>query len=131
MQLETWKTFRVTGEKIQEIPLRHERDELATCRELGEISDRHDLPINDTAQFSNFLMRLFQEFIEQPKLVHQLQRGGMNGVAAEIAIEISMRFQDSHIHAGACEQVTGHHTRRPAAYDYATRLQFFNHGCHG
>src|SRR5216110_972448 len=87
VQLETWKTLRMAGQKIQEIPLRHKGDELATCGEFGEVSDRHDLPVNHGAQFSHFLMRLFQEFIEQPKLVHQFQGGGMDGVAAEITKE--------------------------------------------
>jgi hypothetical protein len=54
----------------------------------------------------------------------------MNGVAAKIALEISVFFQDSHSHASSREQVTGHHTCRSAAYDHAAFLQFFNHRLH-
>src|SRR6266481_4629313 len=84
VQLEIRKSSCVGGDEIEKIPLRHERDEFATRGELGEISDGHDLPVHHGAQLAHFLMRLFQEFIEQPKLVHQFQVGGMNGVAAEI-----------------------------------------------
>ena len=38
--------------------------------ELGEISNRHSLPVNYGAQLSEFLMRLFQELIKQSELVH-------------------------------------------------------------
>ena len=70
MQLEAGKTFGVTGKEIEKIPLRHEGDEFATRGQLSEISDRHGLSINDTAQLSYFLMRLLQELIEQTELVH-------------------------------------------------------------
>src|SRR6059036_2450068 len=58
VQLETWKTLRMAVQKIQEIPLRHECDEFAARGEFAEISDGHDLPINDTTQFSQLLVRL-------------------------------------------------------------------------
>ena len=86
----------MAGDKIKKIPLRHECDEFATRGEPGEISDRHDLPVNHGAQFPHFLMRLFQEFVEQPELVHQFQGGGMNGVAAEIAKEVGVLLEHCH-----------------------------------
>jgi hypothetical protein len=58
VQLERWETFGVTGEKIEKIPLRHERDEFAARGEPCEICDRHDLPVDHPAQLPNFLMRL-------------------------------------------------------------------------
>src|SRR6267378_536518 len=63
-QLERWKLLGMAGQEIEKIPLRHERDEFATCGKLREISDWHDLPIDHSAQFSHFLMRLFQKFVE-------------------------------------------------------------------
>src|SRR5438045_4945411 len=74
VQLEFRKTFSVTGEKIKKIPLRHERDEFATRGKFSEISDWHDLAINHTSQLAHFLMRLFQELVEQPEVMHQLER---------------------------------------------------------
>src|SRR5436190_3598485 len=123
--------FGVTGEKIKKIPLGHERDEFATRGKFSEISDRHDLAINHASQLADFLMRLFQEFVEQAELMHQLERRRMNCVAAKIPVEIGMLFKDSDGHASSREQVTGHHTCRPAAYDHAACLQLFNHGLHG
>jgi len=65
------------------------------------------------------LMRAFEEFVEQTKLVDDLQRGGVHRVAAEIAQEIGMLFQHDHIHAGAREEEPQHHACRTAAYDAA------------
>jgi len=44
--------------------------------------------------------------------------------AAEIAVEISVLFEHRHLHAGARQQVTGHHSRRAATDDDATRANF-------
>jgi hypothetical protein len=43
----------------------------------------------------------------------------MNGIAAKIAIEIGVFFQDGDIDAGAREKITGHHSGRAAADDKA------------
>lgn len=40
------------------------------CRESREIGDWHGLAVYDSAQFPHFLMRLFQEFIEQAEFIH-------------------------------------------------------------
>jgi hypothetical protein len=59
---------------------------------VREISNRHDVVVNHSTQFTQFLVRQFQKLLEQAKLVHQLECGWMNGVAAEIAKEIGMFF---------------------------------------
>src|SRR5207237_10759299 len=71
------------------------------------------------------LMRQFQEAVDQPELVHHLQRGGMHGVAAKIAEEIRMLLQHHDVDAGASEQVTEHHARGPTADDTAAHLHRF------
>jgi hypothetical protein len=63
----------------------------------------------------HLLMRLAQELFEQTEFVHQLQGRGMNGVAAKIAQEILVLFQNDHFHAGAREQKAEHHSRWSAA----------------
>src|SRR6478672_2261889 len=114
----------MTGEEIEKVPLRHKRDEFATCGKLGEISDGYNLPVDHGAQLSHFLVRLFQKFLDQAELVHHLECGRMNSVASEIAIEISVLFEHCHLHAGPCEQIASHHPRRSAANDHATCLNF-------
>src|SRR5258705_942 len=44
----------------------------------------------------------------------------MDGVAAEIAEEIGVLFQDNHFNAGAGEKKTKHHAGRSTAGDQAT-----------
>ena len=55
---------------------------------------------------------------------------GINGVAAEIAQEIGVFFQDNDLHAGAREKETKHHSGRAAANDDATCLQFLRRFSH-
>src|SRR5215475_5194101 len=62
-----------------------------------------------------FLMRQPQEFIEHPKLMHQLQCGGMDGVATKIAEEVRVLFEHDHLNACAGEQKSKHHSCRAAA----------------
>jgi hypothetical protein len=73
---------------------------------------------------SHFLM-LLKEFLEQSELLHQLERGGMNSIAAKIAIEIRMLFQDGHLHTRARQKEPEHHARRPAARHHATCAKRF------
>jgi hypothetical protein len=51
----------------------------------------------------------------------------MNGVAAKIAKEIGMFFQNDHGHTRSREQVASHDPRWSTACDHTTRLQFFSH----
>jgi hypothetical protein len=55
----------------------------------------------------------------------------MNRIAPKIAIEIGVLLENDHRDTGSREQIASHHSRGPATDDHATRLQFFNHGCHG
>ena len=64
-------------------------------------------------------MRQPQEIVEQAELVHQLQRGGVDGVAAEVAQEVGVLLEDDDIDPGAGEEEAEHHPGRPAARDAA------------
>jgi hypothetical protein len=46
----------------------------------------------------------------------------MNGVAPEVAKEITVLFDDRDIHARSCQQETQHHPRRPCPCNDACRL---------
>ena len=81
------------GEEIEEVPLRHHGDEGAAHRQVGEVGDLHTLLAELGAEARHFLVRQLQEFIEQAKLVHHVQRRGMDGVAAEVAQEVAVLLQ--------------------------------------
>ena len=85
-----------------------------------EIGDPHRLAAEHPLHLLQALMRQFQEAVDQPELVHHLQRRGMHGVAAKIAEEVGVLLQHHDIDAGASEQVTEHHAGRAAADDAAT-----------
>lgn len=124
------KEFRFGGEEVQEIPLRHESDELAMGRQTREIGHRGKVTIENAIQSPHFLVRQLEEFIEQAELVHELEGGWMNGVAAKIAIEICVLFQHHDIDPGTCKQIPGHHSGRPAA-DYHAAGSNLRQRAHG
>jgi hypothetical protein len=85
-------------------------------REVGE----HDAVLADLArELAQLLMRPFEALIEQAELVHDLERGGMDGVAAEIAQEIGVLLEHHHLDAGAGEQIAQHHAGGSASGDAA------------
>ena len=58
-----------------------------------------------------------KEAIEQPQLVENLHRRGVDGVAAEIAKEVGMLFEHPNGDAGARKEQSDHHPCRAAADD--------------
>ena len=104
LELEARIAARLLGEEIEEVPLRHQGDEAALRRQMREIGD-HDALVADLAgQLAHLLMRPLEEFVEQAELVHDFERRGMDGVAAEVAQEIGVLLQHHDIDAGAGEQ---------------------------
>src|SRR5262249_20843691 len=59
--------FPVLGQKVEKVPLRHERNELAACREMREVSDFEALVADLGGYLVHFLVRPFQELVEKPK----------------------------------------------------------------
>src|SRR5690242_9536387 len=113
------------GDEIQEIPLRHERDELAPRREVREVADRYGYAADGSGQLRELLMRPLQKLIKHAELMHDLQRGGMNGIAAEISQEIGVLLEDQHFDARTGQQESQHQSGRAAARDAATDLDGF------
>ena len=108
-QMERRITLAVLGEEIEEIPLRHQRDELAAGRQVAEIGDG----ISRVAErmrrsVAAFSCGSLQELVEQAELVHQLERRGMDGVAAEIAQEVGVLLEHDDVDAGARQQEAEH-----------------------
>src|SRR5207302_3161235 len=114
-QLEVRRALSFLGEKGKEVPLRHHRDEATTSRQMAQIGHR-DLALAELRRKSrDLLVRQPQQALEQPELVHHLQRRGVNRVAAEVTQKIGVLLQHERAHAGAGEQQPEHHARRAAA----------------
>ena len=118
-QVEARIALAVRGEEIEEIPLRHQRDEFAVRRQMGKVGERDGGFADLAAEPLDARMRQLEELVEQAELVHQFQRRGMDGVAAEIAQEIGVLFQHRDGDAGARQQEAEHHPGRSAAGDAA------------
>ena len=129
-----WKVLSLVGQKIQKFPLRHERDELAASRQFRKVGKCYVLRTNLRFELRDFLMRFFEEFIEQSEFVHRFQRRGMNRISAKIAEEVGMFFDNEDIDTGSGEKETHHHAGRTAPGDADAGLNGFHFGasvvCH-
>jgi hypothetical protein len=108
------------GEKIQEVPLRHQCEEFGPGRQIAKVREGIFPTAETLGDDRLLLVRQVQEHIQQAELEHHLHGGGMNGVAAKIAQEIAMLLEDDNVDAGAREQETEHEPARPASNDAAT-----------
>jgi hypothetical protein len=118
------------GEEIEEVPLRHQCNELAAGRQMGEIREGIFVTAKDRADIDLLLVRQLEERVEQAELAHDFEGRGMNGVAAEVAQEVGMLLEHDDVHAGTREQEAEHHPAGPAADDAATRGNLFgSHSC--
>jgi hypothetical protein len=64
-------------------------------------------------------MRALEELVEDAQLIQDFQRGGMDGVAAKIAEEIAVLFEDDDRDAGTGQEPAQHHAGGTAARDGA------------
>ena len=92
---------------------------LAARRQMREVGERDAVVADLAGQLAHLLMRQLEELVEQAELVHDLERRGMDGVAAEVAQEIGVLLEHHHLDAGAGEQIAQHHAGGPAAGDAA------------
>ncbi len=79
-------------EKVEEVPLGHERDELCMSWEVGEIGHGVGVIAEVGGGARDLGVRDGEEFVEQAELVENLECGGMDGVAAEVAEEVFVLF---------------------------------------
>ena len=94
---------RFSREKVKEVPLRHEREELAAHREVGEIAEGERGVADLSVQLTDFLVWQLQQIVEDAELVENFQRRRMDGIAAEVAEEISVLLQNLDANPGAGE----------------------------
>ena len=114
-------------QKVEEIPLRHKGDEFAHGRQMAKIRNSHALVADLRGGFLKPLMWQLQKLVQQPYLVHEFERRGMDRVSAEITQEVGMLFQHQHIDTGTCQQETKHHAGRPAPDDATALGDIFSH----
>src|SRR5215831_2144408 len=67
----------------------------------------------------HFLVRQLEERVQQAELVDHLERGRVDGVAAEVAQEVGVLLEHHDRDAGARQQETEHHAGGSAAGDAA------------
>src|SRR5262252_2454585 len=116
-QMERRIALAVIGEEVEEIPLRHQRDELAAGRQVGEIRESKSPTTEICADAAGFLVRQLEELVEQTELAHHVEGRGMDGVAAEVAQEVAVLLEHDDVDARAREQEAEHEPAGPAADD--------------
>src|SRR5271155_3308001 len=80
-----------------------------------------------TGKLAHLLMRAFQQLIEDAEFIHDIERGWMNRVAAEIAQEIRMLLKNAHVHAHARQEKSQDHAGGSASRNATTRLDRLVH----
>src|ERR1700688_5263625 len=86
---------------------------------MGQIRDGDGEIVNGGADLQKLLMGDAQKIIEEAELVHQLEGGRVNGVAAEIAEEVGVFFKDEDFDAGTGEKEAEHYAGGAASCDAA------------
>src|SRR5262249_60363113 len=116
-QMERRIALAAIGEEVEEVPLRHQRDELAAGRQVGEIRESISPTAEICADAASFLVRQLEELVEQTELAHHVEGRGMDDVAAEVAQEVAMLLEHDDVDAGAREQEPEHEPARSASND--------------
>src|ERR1700692_4150822 len=86
---------------------------------MGKVADGDGEIVNGSSDLQKLLMRDAQEIVEKAELVHQLEGGRVNGVAAEIAEEVGVFFEDEDFDASAGEKEAEHYAGGAASCDAA------------
>src|SRR4029077_10040280 len=87
-EMEGRQFLRFAGDEVEKLPLRHENHEFAARRQLREVADSEAVLAELGGDFVHFVVRTGEERIDQAELDDELERRGMNRVAAKIAQEV-------------------------------------------
>src|SRR4029079_8689433 len=79
---------RLRCDEIEEVPLRHQRDELAASGQMREITERQHLASDTPRDLANLPVRATKELVENTQLIQDFERGGMDRVPTEIAQKV-------------------------------------------
>jgi hypothetical protein len=121
-QTEGGQARRLVGHEVEKTALGHQRDIGKACAQVAEVGHRLHPGRAGEAHRPDLAVRQLEEPVRQAQLVQQLERGRMDGVAAEIAVEVAVRLQQGDGHAATCQQEGQHDPRRPAANNHAARV---------
>ena len=115
------------SDKVQKIPLWHEREETAIGRQVGEVCNSDSVLADLARKLAYFLMRTFKELLQNTKLVHDFVGGGMNSVSAEITQKVVMLLEYDDVHARPRKQESQHDPGRAASGDARASLDYIIH----
>lgn len=90
---------------------------------MRQVADFPPAPGKVELGAGQFVVRPFQETLENPELIEDFHRRWVDGVATEIAEEIGVLFEHLHIATAAGEQKPRHHARWPAPDDDQIELR--------
>src|SRR5690606_17659930 len=114
--------LRLLRNEIEKVPLGHHRNEGRSDGQMLQCRDRVALPEQIERHRVELRVRFLEQFLKQADLVKQLERRGMDRVAAKIAEEIGMFFEHYHLHPGTREEEPCNHAGRPPAHDDDRRV---------
>jgi hypothetical protein len=107
------------GDEIEEVPLGHEADEFTVDGQVRKVGDGDGEIVDDGADFAELLVRDAEEIVEEAEFVDELKSGGVDGVAAEVAEEVGVFFEDEDFDTGASEEEGEDHAGGAASGDEA------------
>ncbi len=94
--------------RSSKIPLRHQREEFAAHRQVGEVGHRDAMYADLAGQPRDFLMRQLEKLVDQPGVRRSIRAWRMHDVAAEIPQEIGVLLQHRYLYLpGTCQRITG------------------------
>src|ERR1700731_1203361 len=117
--MKSGKLFRFFREKIQKIPLRHQRDKFAVCRHVREVANDDVGTFDASPEFTHLIVRQRKKFLQQSELKENVERGGMDRIAAKVPQEVGVLFDDDDFDAGTRQEKSEHHASRPSTHDAA------------
>ena len=124
---EVWVAGGLLGEEAEEVPLRDEGDEFCGGGQVREVDERERLLASHDAEGFDSLVWEGEEGVEEAEFFEDFERGGVHGVAAEIAVEVFVFFEDGDVDARAGELEAKHHAGGASAYDAACCLEWGIH----
>src|SRR5579864_1095427 len=94
---------------------------------MREITDGSGFATDLAGKSLDFLMRTLEEVVENAEFMHELERRGMDGVAAKIAKKVRVLFEYENVDAHAGEEKAQHHARGAASRDAAAGAERLVH----
>src|SRR5947208_5464206 len=94
---------------------------------MPKIRNRDRILSHLTGELSYFLMRAFQELVQNTEFMHNFECGWMDRIPTEISQEIGMLFEHEYIDAHACKKKTQHHAGGTASSNAAASVNRFVH----